>query len=81
MTVARPDAVDTGTGAEIEAYPRLFSLADILTEWNPDDVNIPADYSKHNTLRYFDYSVSRVWYPSRVGFNSAMPHCLPTGRS
>ena len=39
-------------------YPQLFSLGDILTHWNPDDVDIPPDAEfRHNSLRVFDYAV------------------------
>jgi hypothetical protein len=44
------------TRARGEPYPQFFSLADILTAWNPDRVDIPASYPLYNSLRSFDHS-------------------------
>ena len=40
------------------AYPALFSLADILTAWNPDAVAIPSSYGQYSSLHTFDFSVA-----------------------
>lgn len=48
---AQPDVTDA-----TDSYPILFSLADILNSWNPDDVTIPSSYSRFSTLAVFDYS-------------------------
>jgi hypothetical protein len=35
-------------------YPKMFSLVDILNNWNPDDTEIPDHH--YDTLCHFDYS-------------------------
>jgi hypothetical protein len=52
-------ATSQGVTVDIPAgYPQGFPLQNILREWNPDDVRIPAHYpSKYNSLRYFDFQV------------------------
>ena len=51
-------ATAASTSSAIPAdYPHTFRLQDILREWNPDDVFIPASYGKYASLRKFDYQV------------------------
>ncbi len=44
-------------GVGTEAYPQLFSLADILTAWNPDNITIPLTAHQYSSLREFNYQV------------------------
>ena len=56
QAAAKADSNSTASELVSEPYPRLFSLKDILTAWNPDDITVPASYPQYNSLREFDFS-------------------------
>jgi hypothetical protein len=45
----------TAEGLPPKGYPQLYSLVDMLSEWDADDIFIPPSYGKHHSLRVFDY--------------------------
>jgi hypothetical protein len=47
-----------GSASPPPGYPRMFSLEDVLTHWNPDSVVVPSSYGRFSSLRVFDYEVS-----------------------